>query len=189
MSTEVIRELEDEELETDETDMATFEHGMIITNVISYLAPYVKANRLGRVVDSSPEYRFLEKKKKSKRDEKPGRFPDISFVRQARLPRNVRSYPEIAPDLAVEVSSPSDREYDIEIKVMEYQKAGVGLVWVIHPVSRSVDVYRLGSGMRKQNYVAGDQLEGEDVIPGFSLPVSDIFDYPPPPVDDEELVE
>lgn len=178
MATDLILAQEEEELEE---DLATFEHGMIITNLISYLAPYVKANKLGRVVDSSPEYRFLERKRKP--GEKAGRFPDVSFVKQSRLPKNVRSYPDIAPDLAIEVSSPTDREYDIEIKVKEYQKASVSLVWVIHPVSRSVDVYRLSDGIRKQNYIVGDVLNGEDVLPGFKLAISDIFDYPPPPED------
>lgn len=185
MAIDVISRIEDEELEY---DMATFEHGMIVTNLISAVALYVKANRLGRVVDSSPEYRFLEKKaRRFGKEEKASRFPDVSFVKQARLPKNVRSYPEIAPDLAVEVSSPNDKEYDIETKVKEYQKAGVSLVWVIHPISRSVDVYRLSAGIRKQNYITGDELEGGEVLPGFKLAVSEIFDYPPPPEDDDEL--
>lgn len=87
MATDLITQPEDEELEE---DLATFEQGMIITNLISFLVPYVKANQLGRVVDSSPEYRFLEKKNKAT---KIGRFPDVSFVKESRLPKNVRSYP------------------------------------------------------------------------------------------------
>jgi Uma2 family endonuclease len=184
MATDLIAQHEEAELEE---DLATFEHGMIVTNLISYLAPYVKAKKLGRVVDSSPEYRFLAKK--GKPGEKAGRFPDVSFVKQSRLPKNVRSYPTIAPDLAIEVSSPTDKEYDIETKVKEYQQAEVSLIWVIHPVSRSVDVYRLSAGMRKQNYIVGDKLSGEMVLPGFKLAVGDIFDYPSPAEIEDESNE
>jgi Uma2 family endonuclease len=178
MTTKLDLEFEAEALEDEDDDMATFEHGVIVTNLIVHLAPFVKANNLGRVVDSSPEYRYLEKLKKDNRRRRNYRQPDVSFVKQERLPKRFRSYPDIAPDLAVEVASPGDKDYEIEGKIAEYQQAGVSLVWIIHPFSRRVDVYRPGSGLRPQIYMGEDELNGEEVIPGFKLPVSAIFDYP-----------
>jgi Uma2 family endonuclease len=163
-------------LESEKEDMPTFEHGMICTRLSFYLGGYVLSHKLGEVVDSSVEYRFFDKKQK-----KLSRYPDVSFIKQERLPKNIRTYPEVAPDLAVEVASPSDRDYEIEARVREYQQANVKLVWVIHPYSQTIDVYRLASGSRLQRYVGDDELEGEDVLPGFKLKVSDIFNYPSPP--------
>ncbi|MEI6046799.1 MAG: Uma2 family endonuclease [Chloroflexota bacterium] len=167
-------------LESENEDMPTFEHGMICSRLNLYLGGYALSHKLGEVVDSSVEYRFLEGKQK-----RPSRYPDVSFIQQERLPKNIRSYPEIAPDLAVEVASPTDRDYDIESRVKEYQKVKVKLVWVIHPYSQTISVYRLTNGLKAQNYVGDEELEGEDVLPGFKLKVSDIFNYPYPP--EEEL--
>ncbi|NWJ97023.1 MAG: Uma2 family endonuclease [Chloroflexi bacterium] len=168
----------------DEEPMATFEHGIICSTLNRLLGIFVTEHQLGRVVDSSVEYKFLESKETEKGSEKGkgkvlSRYPDVSFIRQERLPKKMRSYPEIAPDLAVEVTSPSDREYEIEAKIKEYQIAGVKLVWVIQPYSRRVDVYRLASGPKPYSYLNEDELDGEDVIPGLSFKVSLIFDFPP----------
>jgi len=169
--------------ETEEENRPTFEHGMLCSRLIRHLGNYLDGKGLGEVVDSTPEYRFLARKLK-----KPGRYPDVSFVRQERLPADVRSYPEIAPDLAIEVASPSDRDYDIEAKVSEYQKFGVSLVWVIHPFSRTVEVYCRENGLKSQKLIGDDELDGGIVLPGFKLKVSRIFDYPPPPIALDEAI-
>ncbi|MEI6047197.1 MAG: Uma2 family endonuclease, partial [Chloroflexota bacterium] len=173
-----------EEDEEEEKPMATFEHGIICSNLIGELRNFINGKNLGRVVDSSVEYKFLESKETEKGSEKGkgkvlSRYPDVSFIRQERLPKKMRSYPEIAPDLVVEVSSPSDRDFEIETKIKEYQIASVKLIWVIHPYSRAVDVYRLNTGIKLQRYTEDEELDGEDVIPGFKLKVSLIFDFPP----------
>jgi Uma2 family endonuclease len=178
MPTEAELDLELEVAAFDDEDMATFEHGIICSNLIGELQLFLKGKNLGRVVDSSPEYRYLQQAKNPTPRRKSYRQPDISFVKMERLPKRFRSYPDIAPDLAVEVASPGDKDYDIEAKIIEYQQAGVSLVWIIHPLSRRVDVYRLAQGLRPQICMGDDALSGEDVIPGFSLPVSAIFDYP-----------
>jgi Uma2 family endonuclease len=184
MATEYRWQPEWELLESEEERMPTFEHGIICTNLSGELRNFLKGKNLGRVVDSSVEYRFLETPKgkgKTKKPKKPPRSPDVSFIQQERLPQNVRSYPEIAPDLVVEVASPTDRIYDIQARVQEFQKAGVKLIWMVYPYSRTVDVYRLANGPKFQAYIGEDELVGEDVIPGFTLRVNDIFDYPLPP--------
>ena len=117
----------------------------------------------------------------TKSGRKPSRQPDVSFVKQERLPERFRSYPELAPDLAVEVVSPTDKYYEtasrIEAKIVEYQKAGVKLVWMVHPYSRQVrqvDVYRLEGALRPQICMGGDELEGENVIVDILLYQRDI---------------
>ncbi|NWJ98573.1 MAG: Uma2 family endonuclease, partial [Chloroflexi bacterium] len=170
-------------LEKEEETMPTFEHGVICTNIILQIGNFIAHKNLGRVLDSSVEYRFLEKST-TKRTQKP-RFPDVTFIQQERLPQNMRSYPEIAPDLVVEVVSPTDRDYELEAKVKEYQKVGVKQVWVVHPFSRKIDLYHLATGLKNQTYFNEEELDATEVIVGFKLKLSDIFDYPQPPDEDQ----
>jgi Uma2 family endonuclease len=76
----------------------------------------------------------------------------------------------------VEVVSKNDTDYEIEERVIQYQQSNVGLVWIIHPVSQTVAVYRLESGVRAQILYGEDELSGEKVLPGFSLTVKNIFE-------------
>jgi Uma2 family endonuclease len=159
-------------------DMPTFEHGIICTNLSSEIRSFIKGKNLGRVVDSTPEYRFLEKTDKKK---KSGKQPDVSFVREEKLPARFRSYPDVAPDLAVEVVSPTDRPYEIEATIKQYQEAGVSLIWIVHPYSRSIDVYTIENGFKAQTFTEDEEINGASVIPGFKLKLSEIFDYPSDP--------
>jgi Uma2 family endonuclease len=103
------------------------------------------------------------------------RRPDVSFVRFDRLPggRLSKGYESIVPDLTVEVVSPNDRAEEIEVKVGEYLRAGVKLVWIVHPEARTVQVYRPDG--TSQRLGVGDELTGEDIIPGFRCLVGDFF--------------
>jgi Uma2 family endonuclease len=94
-------------------------------------------------------------------------------VRKARITKVPKKYIPFPPDLAVEVVSPNDSESEIQTKVQEYQIAGVPLMWVVYPETQTVTVYRLNSEVE----VLGidDMLSGEDIIPGFTCPVVDIF--------------
>ncbi len=107
----------------------------------------------------------------------PGRVrkPDVSFVRRGRLPGDVspEGWVRIPPDLAVEVVSPHDAAEELEEKLEDYQQAGVPLVWVIYPKTRRAWVFRPdGPPVRLDE---ADVLSGEDVIPGFRCPLSDIL--------------
>ncbi len=167
-------EIIDEELEEDD-DMPTFEHGIIETNISAELYSFLKGKNLGRATASSAEYRFRNKTKNNK---KLGRQPDIAFVRQEHLPIRFRSYPDLAPDLAIEIVSPNDKPYETEARIQDYQQAGVRLVWIVNPFSRTVDVYRHKEGVKLQRFVEGEELDGEAILPGFKLLVNTIFDYP-----------
>lgn len=180
MTIEYVDRLDEDYEPTEDESMPNFEHGMICGRLIQYLRNHAAAHNLGEVLDSSPEYRVL-KRPAGNSGKLPARFPDLSFVRRERLPRRLRSYPEIVPDLAVEVISPTDRDSELETKIMEYQQVGVPLVWIIHPVSRRVDVYTLAGGLRPVPYLGEDILPGDEILPGLALPVSDIFNYPPDP--------
>lgn len=78
-----------------------------------------------------------------------------------------------APDLAVEVLSPDDRERDLFDKVGEYLSAGVRLVWVVDPVKATAVVFRSLTDVRRIE--RDGTLDGEDVLPGFSCPLAQIL--------------
>lgn len=107
------------------------------------------------------------------------RKPDVSFIRTGRLPggKAPLGHCPIAPDLAVEVISPKDLAYEIEEKVAEYLAAGVPLVWVVHPPTKTVRVHRSRSSPRGSvsELNESDSLDGEDVLPGFSCAVKELF--------------
>jgi Uma2 family endonuclease len=103
------------------------------------------------------------------------RIPDVSFIALARLPhgRVPEGYIDGAPDLAVEIVSPSDRAEDVYGKVREYLEAGTRLVWVVWPRYRAITAYTQDGQIRELR--AGDELGGDDVLPGFRVPVAEIF--------------
>lgn len=80
----------------------------------------------------------------------------------------------VAPDLVAEVVSPNDTAQDVQAKVVEWLAAGVRLVWVVYPDERMVTEYRSLSQVRV--LTARDSLDGSDVVPGFTCPLSDLFD-------------
>jgi Uma2 family endonuclease len=107
------------------------------------------------------------------------RKPDVSFIRFGRLPeeRAPEGHCRIPPDLAVEVISPKDLAYEIEEKVAEYLEAGVPLVWIVNPPTRSVRIRRPKTAANGPvSELSGDDvITGEDVLPGFSCKVSEFF--------------
>ncbi len=101
------------------------------------------------------------------------RAPDVAFVRLERLPVLSRTFVTVAPDLAVEVLSPSDRLADALSKATMYLQAGVPLIWLIDPIRRTAMVFR-----QDTLPIIIDEhgvLDGEDVLPGFTLPLKNLF--------------
>jgi Uma2 family endonuclease len=104
------------------------------------------------------------------------RVPDVSFVSRDRIPTTGIPdgfWPE-APDLAVEIVSPNDRAESVHAKVGEYLAAGTRTVWVLWPSTRSATVHHAGG--RVQELGPDRNLDGGDVLPGFSVRVGDLFD-------------
>jgi|SRR5215212_6650155 len=103
------------------------------------------------------------------------RAPDAWFVRAERIPAGeeiVGFFPG-PPDLAVEILSPSDRFNDVMAKVRDYLDADTPLVWALDPASRMTAIFRPGQPVRFLD--ADGVLDGEDVLPGFTLPLGEIF--------------
>jgi Uma2 family endonuclease len=104
------------------------------------------------------------------------RRADVAFFRKDRYPLAQLlkdGYTTIPPDLAVEVVSPNDGASEVAEKVQEYLRAGVNLVWLIYPETRQALVIR---GDRSATWLQeGDELSGEDVVPGFRCRVGDLF--------------
>lgn len=80
----------------------------------------------------------------------------------------------VAPDLEIEIVSPTDKHYDVTEKALAYLKAETRLVWIIEPIMKTVMVYRSETDFTLLNYE--DTLTGEDVVPGFSCPVAELFE-------------
>ena len=103
------------------------------------------------------------------------RSPDITFVRNEKLPKEEDQYKfaEFIPDLAVEVLSPSDWPQCVEEKIREFLENGVPIVWLVDPKQITVTEYR--SLSETQQYSGDDMISAEPVFPGFSCPVSRFF--------------
>lgn len=103
------------------------------------------------------------------------RGPDVSFVSKTRLEGfDDRRFFRGAPDLAVEILSPSNRPAEIHAKVADYLAAGARLCWVVDSDRQRVTVYR--KLLFPSHFSADDVLDGEDVLPGFSIAVAALFD-------------
>lgn len=142
-------------------------HGVCCARLTRRVGNFVEDNHLGVV--ASNDSGFI-----TERDPDTVRGPDLSFWSQARLPRfPLEGYVTIAPDLAVEVISPSDVFSRVLKKLQHYLKHQVKLIWVLVPEDRSVTVYR--PGREQQILTNSDVLTGEDVLPGFSCPIQELF--------------
>lgn len=139
------------------------------------LGTHVEIHRLGWVFPADSGYQCFPASPRSVRK------PDVSFVRLDRLSADeIRDgWLRVVPDLVVEVVSPHDLFSDVEEKISAYLDAGVPLIWIINPPTRSVRVIR-GDGTTTDLRKAGE-LSGEQVVPGFLCPVGDLFPPRPSP--------
>lgn len=102
------------------------------------------------------------------------RAPDIAFIRRERIPDpEPMGFPDLAPDLAVEILSPTNRPGEMLAKVADWLRAGTRLVWVVDPERRLVRVYRHDG--TEALVPATGALSGEDLLPGFTCPLDAIL--------------
>lgn len=148
---------------------ASFDHAWISQRIGRALGNFAEPD-LGAVLGSSAGF-ILE------RDPDTFLEPDVSFVRAERIPSDAlrKRFPELAPDLVVEVLSPSERMVDVAKKVEIYLATGVQVVWVVDPQRKIVRVHTSGRTARVLRASVGDILDGGEVLPGFALPLTDIF--------------
>lgn len=161
-------ELDDGELI--EMPLAGPSQGHAVSEVAYLLTHSVKQTRSGEIWTGDVGFKFQDDRV---------RAPDVAFVSREQLlrtPTPKRGFYPGAPDLAVEVLSPEDRPSEVLRKVSRFLEAGTRLVWVLHTERRTVTVYRANGEV----VVLGveDTLSGEDVLPGFSCRVADLFPQP-----------
>ena len=144
-----------------------YDHGSSQLSLGARLLAYVRANGLGNVVT---EVGFV-----LQREPDIVRLPDIAFLRKDRLPsgRDGAKQVDGAPDLAIELLSPTDSLKEMEEKVDDYLAAGTGLVWLVNFRRQTVTIFR--RGVAPKTLGLADNLDGEDVLPGFSMPVTELF--------------
>ncbi len=144
-----------------------FEESQLTISLIIILGTFVKQHDLGIMAGADGPLRLF-----------PGlvRIPDISFISWDRLPGRKSPkapIPDLAPDLAVEVLSKGNTKGEMTRKLREYFEAGTRLVWLIDPRARTVRVHEAP----RRSVLLGpeDTLDGGDVLPGFALPLRELF--------------
>lgn len=142
-------------------------HGRITAELALAIGMHNKAHGLGTVYAGDTGFTLA-------RDPDTVRGPDVAFVSKGRIPDpDPVGYVELGPDLVVEVLSPRNRPGEILAKAADWLRAGTRLIWLIDPIRRVARVYRADGS---ESLVAEDQsLEGEDVLPGFSLDLKTIL--------------
>jgi Uma2 family endonuclease len=152
-----------------------YDHGDVGENLAYALSGHVRAHHLGKVVVGETGWDLTRPSEKDDTVQ----ASDLAFVRADRLPppppRKGKTYRPIAPDLVVEVASPSQfgRE-DLDDKARRWIDRGVRLVWVAWPDRKTVDVWEPGAA-KPRTLTGQDELEGGTVLPGFRLPLSAIW--------------
>ena len=144
------------------------QHGRMAINAAFDLKAFVTANDLGTVFAAETGFKIAS-------NPDTVRAPDVAFVAKARADAvgDITGYWPGAPDLAIEVLSPSDRFSEVEEKVFEWLDAGTKLVLVVNPRKRTVTAYRSRSSIRV--YAEDEMLDASDAVPGWILTVARVF--------------
>jgi Uma2 family endonuclease len=146
-----------------------WKHGQIVSALFLALARFVEERRLGQVIPAETGFWISP-------EGEPDTVlaPDLAFVRAGREPdAGLTGFPRLAPDLVVEVASPSQSRTELGAKALRWLSGGVGLVWVVLPEARVVEVWR-GAGMER-TVSAEEDLSGDAILPGFVLPLRQLF--------------
>lgn len=145
-------------------------HGLLATEIALYLRLFNMTHHLGQVTVESgyhlPDYRYTVL------------GPDVAFTRFDRMPeRQPSKFVPLMPDLAVEILSPSETLTSARRKAEVYLLNGTGIVWLVLPDQRTVEVCRLIDDTHLQIEIVGSDgtLTGDDILPGFELEVSKVF--------------
>ena len=150
------------------------DHGRLAGLLITWFNNFILPRNLGEVLTETG-FRLRELPVRRGRV----RGPDVSFVKASRLPprsETRRGSLRLAPDLAVEVVSPDEREDDLQAKIAMYFEAGVPIAWIVRPDSETVEV--LGIDGSRVLHIVGDTLSSAEAgfeVEGFSLPLAELF--------------
>ena len=143
-------------------------HGNVVGNLQTILGSFIRQHDLGLVFGAETGFRLS-------RDPDTVRAPDFAFILKQNIPPEEpqEAFWPGAPDLAVEVLSPSDRTGEVDEKMAAWLATGTAVVWVVDPRSQTVTVHQPAN--RQQAYSTGQILEGEPVVPGFSCSIDELF--------------
>ncbi len=142
-------------------------HGAVANELAFRITSHVRAANLGRVYAAETGFKIES-------DPDSVRAPDVAFIRSERLAeRDPVGFLGMAPDLVVEVVSRDDKPGEVLAKVGMWLSAGCRLVWVVDVERRVGRVYRFDGGVSILE--AAGVLDGQDVLPGFSCPLNDIW--------------
>ena len=146
-------------------------HGYIVTKIARRLDEHVEKHGLGWVMAGDPGFVL-----RLPWDDDRVRAPDVAFLSRARVPEGKlpKKFFHGAPDLAVEVLSPSESPVDVQQKVRDWLEGGARLVWTVAPEAASATVYRPDGSARLVR--DREPLEGEDVLPGFTVPLAEVLE-------------
>jgi Uma2 family endonuclease len=144
------------------------ESSNISATITILIGQFVRAHRLGRMYTAEGGFVLFS-------DRETVRAPDVAFVRADRVPQGKarKHFARLAPDLVVEVLSPSDRAGEVLSKIEMYREAGVRLIWVVDPEPKTVTV--LTENQPVTVFKSDGVLDGGTVLPGFSVAVAEIF--------------
>jgi len=139
-------------------------HSELQALLVTFLMNFVLAHKRGKVL-SEIGCQFTPDTKM---------FPDVGYVSFERLgSHDMREYLPFAPDLAIEIMSPSNTDTQIAEKVDWYLRYGARLIWVVYPLTVKVSVYSVVKPFIVLH--SDDMLDGGDVLPGFTLSLNDLF--------------
>ena len=139
-------------------------HGLLVSEIGAAVGEFVCEHKLGQVFAAGTGFWIKLNI----------RAADVAFITAERMKAVKRGeWLPFPPDLAVEVISQYDKAQEIRDKAEEYMENGTRLLWIVYPERRIIDVHRSGQPIVK--HAAGDRLDGGDVLPGFSIPVEELF--------------
>ena len=141
-------------------------HALVVVMIATVLNLFVGPRNYGEVVAGEPGY-LLEIGPDTVR------APDVAWVAPGRIPAGTIGYPNLAPDLAVEVRSPSNSIPELQRKAEMWLSFGTRQVWVADPETTTVTIYQ--TGVEPLTLVEDDTIDGADLLPGFSAPVWNLF--------------
>jgi Uma2 family endonuclease len=146
----------------------SFRHGLTCGNIYFAIRQFLQRNDLGRVVSNDSGV-------VTERDPDTVRGADVAFYGYERLPREatIDVYPDVPPDAAFEVRSPSEGRGKLLEKVAEYLNAGVTVVCVLDPETETIVIYR--ADVDEVRLSAEQELSLPDVLPGFTCRVASLF--------------
>jgi Uma2 family endonuclease len=144
--------------------MGSFTPSRIAAWIATFINIYLMQNPIGYVTGADGTYLVSDAH---------ALMPDVGFISKARLPQTPEREVQGAPDLAVEIRSPNDSKRELRRKAELYMRFGTKMVWLVFPETRQVEVYLPDQDVRELGI--DDTLDGGDILPGFALPIRQLF--------------